>query len=239
MMKIRSAIFKTVLILWWVLFYVGCSPLLLILKPKHIVVSVQLWGKFVACFLLRWIGGIKIRVTGLEHIPEGKYIVASKHQSELETLVLGYSFSNPVFVIKKELAQLPFFGWFMRKAHMIAVDRKAKGKTMQQMLDKAVPATLQGSHLIIFPEGTRVQMGDYKKFKMGIGLLYEQTQVPVVPVATNAGLFWSVGKLHRTGVADVEFMEPIQPGLPLDEFMEKLEKTILTRSAELNHKVLN
>lgn len=237
MMKIRSIFFTIALIAWWIVMYVIFCPLAL-LPAKYVVKVVQFWGRFSTVVLLRYIGGIKTRVTGLENIPEGNYIIASKHQSELETLVLGYSFPDPVFVLKKELIEMPFFGWFVKKAGMIGVDRKAKGKAMKQMLDKAVPLTLEGYQVMVFPEGTRVQIGDHKKFKAGIGALYEKTNVPVVPVALNTGLFWSAGKLHRTGTTDIEFMEPIQPGLPMDEFMEKLERTILNRSAELNYQVL-
>lgn len=199
--------------------------------------GVQMWGRVTVTFLLRWIGGIKTRISGVENIPEGGVIIASKHQSELETLVLGYSFPDPVFVLKKELIDMPFFGWFVKKSGMIPVDRKAGG-SMLQMLDKAIPAIAGGAQMVIFPEGTRVQVGKYLKFKPGVGVLYEKANVPVVPVALNSGLFWSGGKLHRTGTIDVVFMEPIQPGLPLDAFMEKLEKTILTKCEELNQKVL-
>lgn len=238
MMKIRSFIFTVALVLWWIIFYVFCSPIVL-LDAKYVVKSVQNWGYIVVHVLLRWIGGIKLHVSGLENIPEGNYLIASKHQSELETLTLGYHFEKPIFVLKKELTKIPFFGWFMKRAHMIAIDRKAKGVAMQQMLERAVPAALAGHKIVVFPEGTRVKVGDYKKFKVGIGLLYERTGLPVLPVATNTGLFWSEGKLHRTGTADVEFLPIIKPGLSIDDFMEKLEKTILTRSEELNQKVLN
>lgn len=236
-MKIRTSIFYVFFVLTGIFLFVICSPILL-LSSKTALFACQLFGRLNLLYV-RLIGGIKTEIRGKEKLLKGHCIIACKHQSEWETFVLGATVNWPVFIIKKELVSVPFFGWFMRRTKMVAVDRKAGGGVMRQMLKQSIVALSEGKTLIIFPEGTRTEPGVRSHYKAGIGALYAHAKVPVIPMALNSGLFWSKGMLKRSGTAILDILDPIEPGLDVETFMKKLETSIEDASMKLYEEALS
>ena len=230
-MIIRTYLFYFFFLLTWITFFVIGLPLLL-LPSRFALQTCQSFGS-VILFWLRWIGGIRSELRGSEKLMQGNYILACKHQSEWETFMLGHIIDWPMFIIKKELLRVPFFGWFMARTKMVAVDRKAGGGVMRQMLKQAIPALAKNMTLIIFPEGTRTKPEIRSKYKAGIAALYTNAKVPVLPVALNSGVFWARGRLFRKGTITMEILDPIPAGLDAEEFMLRLEKTIEDGSQKL------
>lgn len=161
-------------------------------------------------------------------------MVAAKHQSAWETFALMTVLDDPVFILKRELTWIPFFGWLLIKARMISIDRKAGRGALVAMGERAAAEVARGRQLIIFPEGTRRSIGAPPDYKYGVSHLYRQLDVPCVPVALNAGLFWPRRSfMRRPGTIVVEFLEPIAAGRDQDEFLRELEVSIETASNRL------
>jgi 1-acyl-sn-glycerol-3-phosphate acyltransferase len=143
-------------------------------------------------------------------------------------------FREPIFVIKQELLNIPFFGMLSRKAGSIAIDRGNGSKNLINVLGKVRDSIEEGHPIIIFPEGTRMAHGEYVPLKKGVSLFYKKADCPVVPVVHNAGCFWPRrGFIKKPGVVTVKFLDPIAPGLSKDEFMNKLNETFYTEIEKL------
>jgi len=138
-------------------------------------------------YLLRIICGIRYQVLGMEHIPKTPSIVLSKHQSAWETLAFQQIFPPQVWVLKKELLFVPFFGWGLAMTSLIAIDRSSVMAAWKQRVEQGRDRLKQGFWIIIFPEGTRIAPGEKGKYPIGGAWLGTHTGVPVVPVAHNAG----------------------------------------------------
>jgi 1-acyl-sn-glycerol-3-phosphate acyltransferase len=187
-------------------------------------------------WLLRAICGTKAEWRGVEKIPRGPCIVACKHQSLWETFSLYAVLDDPVYVLKRELMWLPLFGWYMRKAGLIPIDRSAGMAALARMTARARQALtgVRPRQLVIFPEGTRRPPGAEAAYKPGIVYLYSKTGVPCVPLALNSGLFWPRRSLRRLpGTIVAEILEPIPPGLDGDTFFKRLQDAIESASARL------
>lgn len=176
----------------------------------------------------KWILRLDWKVEGLENMPSNQPTLwASKHQSSWETFFLMGFQLGQVFIVKRELLWVPFFGWLGPKLRMIPVSRHAKGKSIPSILPKAKKIIAEGRTIIIFPEGTRTAYGTSKSYRSGIAALYEALSVPVVPIAHNAGYFWPRRRfMKRPGTIVIRFLPPIQPGLSKEAFMAKLETQI-------------
>lgn len=162
---------------------------------------------------VRLLCGIRYRVIGREHIPREPCVILSKHQSAWETLAYQVIFPPQVWVIKRELLRIPFFGWGLAMLSPIAIDRGAAARALKQMLDQGRERLARGFSIVIFPEGTRVAPGQRKKYHPGGAWLSVQTGIPVVPVAHNAGQFWRRNAfLKYPGVITVSVGAPIKPG---------------------------
>jgi 1-acyl-sn-glycerol-3-phosphate acyltransferase len=184
--------------------------------------------------LLEVICGIKVAFQGLEHIPEGACLIAAKHQSALETLALTTITRDFSYVLKKELTAIPIFGWYLKGAEQIAIDRSKRAQALPDLIQQVREAVAEGRQIFIFPEGTRKPVGAPADYKAGIVQLYRETGAPCVPVALNSGLFWPRRGLSRyPGTATIAFLEPIPPGLDKGEFMRQLEARIEAGTAEL------
>jgi 1-acyl-sn-glycerol-3-phosphate acyltransferase len=129
-------------------------------------------------------------VEGLENIPKQASIVMSNHQSAWETLALKKFFPPLTWVVKRELLWIPFFGWGLSLIDPIALNRRSGHRALEQLLDQGRKRLLAGRWIIVFPQGTRVAPGTKRRFKLGGAMIASRTQVPVVPVAHNAGNFW-------------------------------------------------
>ena len=191
------------------------------------------WGR-TSNLLLRVVAGIAVEYRGLQKIPPGALLVASKHQSVWETFTLVTLFSDPAYIYKRELLWIPVFGWYLWKSGMVPVDRGARGGAMAGMIESARGELGRGRQIIIFPEGTRTAPGAPPAYRQGITNLYMATGVPCVPVALNSGLFWPRRKFMRyPGTIVLEVLDPTPPGLERDAFAARLQDNIETASAKL------
>jgi 1-acyl-sn-glycerol-3-phosphate acyltransferase len=183
---------------------------------------------------LRLTCGLTHRVRGLERLPAGPAIIASRHQSSWETLAFELVFPNSGIVLKRELFWIPVVGWLMWRAGHIGVDRQAGAGALRNLLREAHRVVAEGRSILIFPEGTRTPVGHSASYHPGIAALYGQLGLPVVPVALNSGAFWARRVfVKRPGVIDVEVLEPIPPGLPRKAFVATLQRRISEASDRL------
>ena len=179
-------------------------------------------------FLLRLICGIRYRVIGVEHIPAAPSIILSKHQSAWETLAFQQIFPAQVWVLKKELLRVPFFGWGLALTSPIAIDRSSRKAALKQIVEQGKDRLKQGFWIVIFPEGTRIAPGKKGKYGIGGAWLATHTGVPVVPVAHNAGEFWGRNSfLKLPGTITVSIGEPIDPaGMEPGDLNTRIESWI-------------
>jgi 1-acyl-sn-glycerol-3-phosphate acyltransferase len=222
---LRSLIFN---ILFYVVFlFWSLVALPTFVMPRSAMLKVAGWWAKSNILLMRAICGIKVEFRGVDKIPKGPLIVASKHQSMWETISLLRFFEAPFFVVKRELKFIPIFGLFIIKTDMVAIDRSKGGRAMLAVMRRAEEEVRHGRQFVIFPEGTRTAPGAPPHYKAGIGLIYADCGVPVLPVALNSGLFWPRRTFMRyPGTLVVEFLDPIPPGLKRDEFLKRVETVI-------------
>lgn len=182
--------------------------------------------------LLAAIAGTRYEIRGA--IPRGPVLVASKHQSMWDTIIYTAILDDPAMVLKGELLWIPYYGWFSKKAKMIAIDRGAGASAIRRLTAQGKAALAAGRPIVIFPEGTRAAPGAKLDYKPGVAALYRQLGVPCVPVAVNSGLYWPRRKLfRRPGTIVLEFLDPIPPGLDRHTFMTELETRIEAATAKL------
>jgi 1-acyl-sn-glycerol-3-phosphate acyltransferase len=213
---------------------VGIAVIWFLVMPRS-------WSRAAFRFWLALVfGGLKVicgqsyEVRGRENLPEGGALIASRHESMLETQAFWQILDDPAIILKKELAWLPFFGWFAIKLGNIVVDRGAAAKAMRKMLRDARSRAEDGRQILIFPEGTRMEPGQFTELKPGVAGLYSAMNVPCVPVALDTGDYWAGrGIVRRPGRAVIQFLEPIAPGLSRDVFMETLQSRIEHGTREL------
>jgi 1-acyl-sn-glycerol-3-phosphate acyltransferase len=185
-------------------------------------------------FLLRTICGLRLEMRGEENLPKGAAVIACKHQSAFETMIFHRITRDPAVILKKELLNIPVYGWYCRKTKMIAVDRKGQAAALKSMLVQAQAALDDNRPIIIFPEGTRSPIDSDLPFQPGIAALYSKLRQPVTPVALNTGLFWPRKSfLCRPGKMVIEFLPPIESGLDRKIFMTELKSRIETKTKEL------
>ncbi|WP_420241874.1 lysophospholipid acyltransferase family protein [Roseiterribacter gracilis] len=202
---------------------IACFALgLVLLTTRRATMQVATWWVLGAHWLERKLLRLNFRVVGTPLL-QGTAIYAFKHESSFETLKLWQLLPDPAIVYKAELARVPIFGGFLTKLGMIPVVRGAGAKALMPMIDAGRRVIAEGRPIAIFPQGTRVPVGERRPYKQGVGRLYEQLQVPVVPVALNSGYFWPKSGRKHGGTVTFDFLEPIPPGLPVEEMMRLLE----------------
>lgn len=180
----------------------------------------------------RWLVGIRCEVRGT--VPSGAVLVPAKHQSFLDVLMIFRALPQARFIMKYELMFTPFIGIYAWRLGCVPVRRGKRGAAIKAMLADVESGRVPPGQLAIYPQGTRVAAGEYVPYKIGPYALYKETGQTAVPVATNCGMFWSKGTmLRKPGVAVVEFLDPIEPGLKQAAFMSKLETVIEERSDAL------
>jgi len=227
----RSSLFLLWFALITLVLYLGFLPALLLPRRAAVIAGrtwagATLWG-------LRIFAGLGFEVRGVA--PRGAILVASKHMSMWDTLALYVLLDAPIIVLKRELLNIPFYGWYARKAGVISIDRGGHASALRQMAADAKKAFAAGDTVMIFPEGHRQPPGAPPDYKPGVAMLYSQFGAPCVPVALNSGLFWTGpgGFLKRSGTIVVEFLPPIPPGLKRPDFMRELQTGIETATAAL------
>ncbi len=218
---LRSLVFN-------VAFYIALAGLALLGLPlllttrKAVIRLARLWGQ-VSLWLLERICDLKVEFRGLDHLLQGGYVVASKHQSIWETFALLTIFDDFSFVLKRELIFIPVFGWYCLKADQIAINRAKGSGILAELTERARQVLAQGRQVLIFPEGTRRPIGAEPLYKFGIAHLCGETGARCLPVALNSGLFWPRRSfLRQPGTVLVEFLEPIIPGPDKAAFLELL-----------------
>ncbi len=180
-----------------------------------------------------WMIGLKCEIRG--EPPTDEVMVAPKHQSFLDVLMIYGAMPRGKFIFKSLLKYAPIIGQFGLRIGCIPVDRGKRGQAIKKMVADVKAGRAMPGQLIIYPQGTRIAPGVKAPYKVGTAALYRELNQPVVPVATNVGVFWPKrGVLRHQGTAVFEFLPRIQPGLETDEFMKRLEVEIETASDQLN-----
>ncbi|HEY4846402.1 MAG TPA: lysophospholipid acyltransferase family protein [Methylocella sp.] len=232
MILLRSLVFHAAFYLTTTVLALAGLPVLVMGRQK-----VQAYAKFwtgSAVWLAEKICGTKIVWRGLEHLPRGGCIIAAKHQSTLETMALTTKSADFSYILKRELMAIPIFGWYLKGAGQVAIDRAKRGQALPDLTRQVREAIAQGRQMIIFPEGTRKPAGAPPEFKSGVGYLYTDSGAVCVPVALNTGLYWPRRSLSiHPGRATIAFLEPIAPGLDKPRFLKLLEERIEAGTAEL------
>ena len=225
--------FRSLLFFFWfiaisVAMHIAALPTLFL--PRRAIVwasrrwsEALLWG-------LKLLAGLDYEVRG--EIPKQAVLVAAKHMSMWDTVTLYLLLDDPAVVVKRELLSIPFYGWYVRKAGMIAIDRSAHAGALRKMAAEASGVIGEGRSIMIFPEGHRMAPGAAPDYKPGVAGLYAQLGVACVPVALKSGLFWN-GFLKKRGLIVIEFLEAIPAGLKRAEFMRQLQDRTETATAKL------
>jgi 1-acyl-sn-glycerol-3-phosphate acyltransferase len=176
--------------------------------------------------------GLRTEVRGV--VPQGEVLIASKHQSFLDIILIFGAVPAGKFIMKRELMWAPVIGQYALRIGCVPVERGKRGQAIARMVKDVARGAAVPGQLIIYPQGTRIAPGVKAPFKVGTAILYEQTGQPCVPAATNVGLFWPRKGIYRKpGLAVVEFLPVIQPGLEKYAFLERLETEVETASNAL------
>jgi 1-acyl-sn-glycerol-3-phosphate acyltransferase len=182
------------------------------------------WARFHG-WCVRVLLGIGTRIEG--RIPAGPALVAAKHQSMFETLELITLLDTPAVVMKHELTQIPLWGRLTKRYGIIPIDRAGGAKALREMLRQAQAAIGEGRPIVIFPEGTRVPLGEKPPLQSGFAGLYRALNLPVIPLALDSGRVWPRhGFVKRSGTITLRFGEPIPPGLPRKEIEARVHEAI-------------
>lgn len=210
MIALRSILFAAFLFLITPVFAV----IALLTFPLPALMRYRIITTWTSCVMwsLRVLCGIRYRVIGRENIPAEPCIILSKHQSAWETLAFQLIFPPQVWVLKRELLRVPFFGWGLAMLSPIAIDRSLRREALQQLVEQGVERLAAGFCIVIFPEGTRIAPGSRGKYRPGGARLAVQTGTTVIPVAHNAGNCWGRNAfLKRPGLITVSIGAPIRP----------------------------
>ncbi|MFN7002854.1 MAG: lysophospholipid acyltransferase family protein [Roseinatronobacter sp.] len=188
------------------------------------------------CRYVRWtaavIAGLRSEVRG--PIPQGGVLVAAKHQSFLDIIMIFGAMPRPRFIMKKQLVWAPILGWYALRLGCVPVDRGKRGQAIKEMTARVKSGAIEAGQLIIYPQGTRVAPGVKKPYKVGTAVLYQELAQDCVPVATNVGVFWPRHSLFRKpGLAVVEFLPTIAAGKEPRAFLAELVEVVETASDRL------
>lgn len=233
MLATRSLIFNALFYLNMVVLMIVGLPTMLFGR-KGVFALARLWG-LISVWLLDNVCGLRLEYRGVENIPAGAVLIAAKHQSFLETFALLKYAPDFAIILKRQLTYVPLFGLYLIASQQIAIDRGRGRQALQQIAAAAKPVFAAGRQVFIYPEGTRRAPGAPPRYKQGAAALYAETGVACLPVAVNTGLFWRRrGFLRRSGVAVIEYLPVIKPGLDRAAFSERLQSTIEAACARLN-----
>ncbi len=228
----RALVFNLALLAWTLA--LGTIGLPFLLLPRAAVMA---FGRFWASgvlVLLRVIVGLDYQISGRDRIPVGGCIIAMKHQSAWDALILPIVLGDPAVVVKRELLLLPFYGWYAARAGSIGIDRKGGAAALRHIVAAARPVVAAGRPVVIFPQGTRVAPGQLSPYQPGVAALYQALGLPLVPAAVNSGLFWGRRAfVKRPGRVRLEFLAPIPPGWPRRRLMAEIERRIEAATAAL------
>ena len=230
MQWLRSLLFNTQIYAMMLLMAIVFFPFALFSRDWALR-ACHTWCRWVI-WSARWMVGLKVEIRGTP--PTEPCVVAAKHQSFFDIIVIFGAVPLGRFIMKRELMFAPILGQYALRIGCVPVDRGKRGQAIAKMVKDVNKGLRRPGQLIIYPQGTRVAPGDVKPYKIGTGVLYEQLGQPCVPVATNIGLLWPKrGVLRKPGTAVVEFLEVIPRGLSKEAFIERLGDVVETRSNAL------
>ncbi|MGH7079110.1 MAG: lysophospholipid acyltransferase family protein [Acetobacteraceae bacterium] len=219
---LRSAIYH--LYFWTITLVMAIGSLpVRFLAPQLALGYGKIWVR--AAFAgLQPLAGIRIAVTGAEHLPkEGPALIASQHQSAFDTLVWLLLVPRPAYILKSELRRIPFFGPMLEPCGQIAVERGGGARAIRAMLRDASRAEAENRQIIIFPEGTRRAPGKVGPMQPGVAALTAHTGLPVIPVVTDSGLAWPRRSfLRRPGTIRIAILPPLPQGLSRRDLLGRL-----------------
>jgi len=235
MIYIRSLLYH-ILFFSWFIFILLIGWVLLPLPRTALQYMFRYWSKG-TLWLLRVVADIDVRFIGLEKLPKGPILIASKHQSIWDTFIMYVILEDPQYILKQELMKIPFWGWYNKRVEHVAVDRAAGAKALRDMVAACVDRLKKNRQVIIFPEGTRSAPGERLRYHPGVAALYQQLPegVAAVPIALNSGKHWGRRKfLMNPGVITLEILDPVMAGsMPRKKFMVHLERVVEEASTRL------
>ena len=211
---------------------------MLLAGRKGVFFMARLWGS-TSVWLLEHICNLRVEYRGVDNIPAGGYIIAAKHQSFLETFAMLKYSPDFAIVLKHQLVYIPVFGLYLVVAKQIAINRERGRGALAQIIAQAGTVLRAGRQVYIYPEGTGRSPGAPPAYKFGVAALYSETKAPCVPVALNTGLYWGRrGFARRPGIAVIEYLPPISPGLDRHAFAARLQSTIESACSRLNEEAV-
>lgn len=216
------------------LFYALAAAILSVLPGRApITWTIRIYSRRML-WAMRWVAGIKVEVKGKERLPDGAFIIAAKHHSWGDGFVMYAHVDRVAFVTGDHLEKIPLLRGILKKLGAIVVDSCGGPEARKALSNSAAAAHADGRRILIYPEGHLAKPGERFKYRSGVYYMQRDFDLPVVPVATNLGLFWRQQDFRKTpGTATVEFLEPIPPGLGRTSFLTRLEEAVETRTQEL------
>lgn len=235
MQAVRVAMFNVVFYVVTFLWAMVIAAATYVSGQRRIRAMIASWCRWTQWWVRVGLGA-KIEKLGRENVPDGPYVIAPKHQSELDVAVIFGEHSNCGAVVMKELSDLPFLGALIRKLDLVPVSVNGGPQGLTETIRAgAVRVAAQGRPILIYPEGELMALGARERYKSGAFQIYEAAGIPVVPIAQSLGAIWPQRKWNkkpgRTGA--IRYLPPIQPGLGKEEFMAKLEDMIESESMAL------
>ena len=235
MQLIRSLIFNIFLYFGLITIFILAIPTLF-LPSKFTIFFGRLSAKYIV-LILRIILNTKVIFHGVANLKKvDNYFVASAHQSMFETFALQIPLNGPIFILKKELLNIPLFGWYLRKIGSIAIVRETTTKENLNFFGKVKERVEKSKRpLLIFPQGTRVKLDERPPFKKGIGRIYKSLNLPCIPVALNTGKVWPKNSFIKyPGDIHISFLEPITSGKDTEEFTKDIENRIYNETKKFS-----
>ena len=229
----RSFLFS---LAYWLMsgFYVLLAALACMLPGRRLVQAIVRFYCRRMLWAMHWIAGIEVNLAGRERLPAGAFIIAAKHQSWGDGYVMVANVDKVAFVTGEHLEQIPLLRGILQKLGAIVVDSCGGPESRRALAESAAAAHREGRRILIYPEGHLAKAGERFRYRTGVFHMYRDFDMPVVPVATNLGLFWRQQDFTKhPGTATVEFLEPLPTGLERQIFMTRLETAIETRTSEL------
>jgi 1-acyl-sn-glycerol-3-phosphate acyltransferase len=230
---LRSLAFAVVY--WWLsVFYAVVACVLAVLPGRAPMAwAIRLYTRRML-WAMRWIAGVKVELRGQERLPQGAFIIAAKHHSWGDGFVMFANVDNLAFVTGDHLEKIPLLRGILRKLGAIVVDSCGGPEARKALSASAAAANAEGRRILIYPEGHLAKPGEKFRYRSGVYYMQRDFGLPVVPVATNLGLFWRQQDFRKTpGTATVEFLDPIPPGLDRTPFLNRLEAVVEARTQEL------
>lgn len=233
MLFLRSLLFNLAFYLSLIIQMIFWTPYYFLVSRANAWFVPKFWARS-NHWLMEKLVGTKYEIDGLEHIRHEACIIAPKHQSFWDTYAFVPFVPDPIYILKRELMWIPLFGWYVGKMKMIPVHRGSRSVALKSIVRGAQPAIAQKRQIMIYPEGTRRAPGDEPAYKFGIAHLYSELNLPVIPIAHVAGLYWPRRKFMRyPGTIKCRVLPPILPGLGTEVFLKELQRVTEAACDEL------